>query len=188
MGQAPTKKTVEANEFVLRDGTGIARATLGFVRNEPTLTLIDANGRKRANLGTEAIDFDDSNGTTRVLLGSSTAISYRLVEGRSQIVGQGPGLMFSRADKRVMMDLRGLSEGAAIYLYGETQNPANSREQAVLKSSVDGPSLTLSDAQGFQTVVGSASLITPSTGESSKTSAASLVLFDKDKGVIWKEP
>jgi hypothetical protein len=31
-------------------------------------------------------------------------------------------------------------------------------------------------------------MVTPRTGETHKTSAASLVLFDKDKNVIWKAP
>jgi hypothetical protein len=78
MGQAPAKRIVTADEFILKDSAGIVRATLGFagVSHEPTLTLIDANGRERAYLTTEAIDFADANGTTRVLLGSSTAIYY----------------------------------------------------------------------------------------------------------------
>jgi hypothetical protein len=98
MGQAPAKRTVIADEFVLKDSAGIVRATLGFVRNEPTLTLIDANTRDRAILTTEAMDFADSNGLTRVVLGSSSAIYYKLAEGRTQVVDQGPGLLFSGAD------------------------------------------------------------------------------------------
>ena len=68
MGQAPVKRIVTADEFILKDSAGIVRAKLGFagVSNEPTLTLIDANGRERANLTTEAIEFADSTGTTRV--------------------------------------------------------------------------------------------------------------------------
>ena len=62
MGQAPVKQIVTADEFILKDSAGIVRAKLGFagVSNEPTLTLIDANGRERANLTTEAIEFADS--------------------------------------------------------------------------------------------------------------------------------
>lgn len=189
MAQAPAKRTLEATEFVLKDSTGATRATLGIVRNEPMLTLIDASGQTRTNLGTGSIDFEDSNGTRRVLLGSSSGIIYKLVNGSAQMLDQGPGLIFSAgSDNHVMAELAGLSHGGAISLYGETQSSTNSREQVVLESSADGPSLTLSDAQGFQTVVGSTSLRTPSTGVSSRTSAASVVLFDQDGKSIWSAP
>jgi hypothetical protein len=44
------------------------------------------------------------------------------------------------------------------------------------------------DDQGFETSIGVKDLATPSTGETHKTSAASVVLFDKNKNVIWKAP
>jgi hypothetical protein len=44
------------------------------------------------------------------------------------------------------------------------------------------------DADGFSATLGVANLITPRTGEKHTTSAASLVLFDKNKDVIWKAP
>ncbi len=50
------------------------------------------------------------------------------------------------------------------------------------------PNLTLSDPEGFQTTVGSTNLVTPRTGETHKTSAASLVLFGKDGKVLWSAP
>ena len=50
------------------------------------------------------------------------------------------------------------------------------------------PSVTLQDSDGFKTVIGSIDLLNPRTGETSKTSAASVVLFDKDKKVLWKAP
>jgi hypothetical protein len=53
---------------------------------------------------------------------------------------------------------------------------------------VDGPSLTLSDNEGFEASLGVSSLVTPRTGESHRTSAASIVLFGKDKKLIWSAP
>jgi hypothetical protein len=46
----------------------------------------------------------------------------------------------------------------------------------------------LTDAQGFQSTLGATALVTPKTGETHKTSAASLVMFDKKQNVIWKAP
>lgn len=116
MGQAQASRSIVASEFRLMDSSGTVRATLGFHGGEPTLNLIDANGRARANLTTEAIEFADSNGTTRVVLGSSTAIYYKLVEGQPHITDHGPALLFSGADHKTRVDLRGMSEGASISL------------------------------------------------------------------------
>jgi hypothetical protein len=49
-------------------------------------------------------------------------------------------------------------------------------------------SLFISDDQGFAATLGVKDLVTPRTGETHKTSAASLVMFDKAKNVIWKAP
>jgi hypothetical protein len=48
--------------------------------------------------------------------------------------------------------------------------------------------LHITDDKGFEVIVGTASLVTPRSGETHKTSAASIALFDKDKNVIWKAP
>ncbi|OFW26814.1 MAG: hypothetical protein A3H27_05285 [Acidobacteria bacterium RIFCSPLOWO2_02_FULL_59_13] len=54
MGQTSARRTVEANEFILRDGAGGARARL-FIEGpqdleSPTLALFDVGGTKRAEL------------------------------------------------------------------------------------------------------------------------------------------
>jgi hypothetical protein len=49
-------------------------------------------------------------------------------------------------------------------------------------------SLSVTDAQGFESVVGVTGLETPATGETRKTSAAAVTLFGKDRKVIWHAP
>lgn len=49
-------------------------------------------------------------------------------------------------------------------------------------------SMWTTDDQGFSAVLGVQALETQRTGETQKTSAASLILFDKNKSVIWKAP
>ena len=44
------------------------------------------------------------------------------------------------------------------------------------------------DDQGFSATMGGVGLVTPRTGETRKTSAASIVLLDKNKNVLWKAP
>jgi hypothetical protein len=48
--------------------------------------------------------------------------------------------------------------------------------------------LHITDDKGFEAIVGTANLVTPRSGETHKTSAASIALVDKDKNVIWKAP
>jgi hypothetical protein len=59
---------------------------------------------------------------------------------------------------------------------------------ASLSLNKEGPNLELFDRQGYSAVVGNTGLVTPITGETHQTSAASLILFDKDKNVLWKAP
>jgi hypothetical protein len=51
-----------------------------------------------------------------------------------------------------------------------------------------GPSLALSDRTGFSSVVGATQLKAQARREPHPTSAASVVLLDKDKNVIWQAP
>lgn len=61
---------------------------------------------------------------------------------------------------------------------------------ASIKAFSSGPSLSLRDDQGYLTETGSASLVTPKTGETHHTSAASIVMFGNGKKhhVIWQAP
>jgi len=52
----------------------------------------------------------------------------------------------------------------------------------------DGPTLTLEDAKGYSTIVGVTQLEKQASGEAHAASAASIVLLDKDKKVIWQTP
>lgn len=76
-------------------------------------------------------------------------------------------------------------------LNGSIPGPANIVtlvQQATVKAAFLPDSLFVSDDQGFSADLGVQDLVTPRTGETQKTSAASLILFDKNKSVIWKTP
>lgn len=75
-----------------------------------------------------------------------------------------------------------LESGPALTLDG------NQSISAWLRASKNGPSLEIEDSQGYTATIGSTGLVTPRTGESHNTSAASITLFDKQKNVIWKAP
>lgn len=57
-------------------------------------------------------------------------------------------------------------------------------------SSSKGPRIELNDSQGYVMSLGSIALVTPGTGATEQTSAASIVMFDNDKKrhVIWQAP
>ena len=94
MGQAPAKKIVEANEFVLKDDGGNIRARLfitektttnmplpGMTTPTPvtwnpkaTLALYDDKGQTRAMLDDGSITFEDSRGKLNTQLGHSAVL------------------------------------------------------------------------------------------------------------------
>ncbi len=63
----------------------------------------------------------------------------------------------------------------------------NSRKSIFLSAFTD-PVLQITDEAGFRSLVGSVDLETTPTGQTHKTSAASLVLFGKDGKVLWSAP
>ena len=67
-------------------------------------------------------------------------------------------------------------------------NVATGDKGIVSITTFGGPSLTLTDDAGYETSAGVSSLVTTQTGEKHQTSAASLVLFGKDKTVLWSAP
>jgi hypothetical protein len=62
------------------------------------------------------------------------------------------------------------------------------KDMVFIHATSEGPSLQLSDKEGFQAELGASSLVTLKTGETHRTSAASVVLFGKDKKVLWSAP
>lgn len=52
----------------------------------------------------------------------------------------------------------------------------------------DAPRITIIDDEGFQAVLGSTGTVETRTGRTNQTSAASLILFGKDKEVLWSAP
>lgn len=65
---------------------------------------------------------------------------------------------------------------------------ASGKAGVALTAFPKGPLLNVMDAQGFETSIGATDLVTMATGETHRTSAASVVLFGKDKTVLWSAP
>lgn len=92
MGQAPPSRTIEANEFLLKDASGKVRARLTLaIGGGPSLSLLDEAERVRAvlaiNNGIPKIGLLDGNGESRVNLFADAGVSGLTVKdqtGRSR--------------------------------------------------------------------------------------------------------
>jgi hypothetical protein len=83
-----------------------------------------------------------------------------------------------------MMDATGLS----VHSRSSTISATDWDEMASIRANGDGSTLTLLDKQGFAAVLGNTGLEITQTGETRKTSAASLVMHGKDGKVLWRAP
>jgi hypothetical protein len=136
----------------------------------PSLSLLDPSDN-----GAELSLRKD--GPSLSLQGGSNGPSARV-----EIASGVPRLSLLRGPLTEDAELTVLDSGPALLL-GENYDVS-----ASLRASKDGPSLQIEDSQGYEATVGSTGLVTPRTGETRTTSAASLTLFDKEKNVIWKAP
>ncbi len=114
MGQASPTRTVEANEFILKDDNGKRRLimSLSGVGQEPSVELLDANGRVRVRLGTQlgvaGIAFYDENGSERAELSVNSAIQrltfYDPPDGKikAELNASIPGLVLFDKDRKVL--------------------------------------------------------------------------------------
>ena len=225
MGQASQKKTVEANEFILRDNSGNVRARLSVDEKFSTtqLVLFDKEGKQGIKAATglgpyfgSTLTLADGHGRDRVFLniddvyGGTLSLADQNGDSGTHLHGDTgelpqvtiqhlttPTVILERKDQKVggTLDADGLSLGLSgdgnITVVGTKSigfvNPIPGALNPLTAAfSPDG--LYLTDAQGFQAQLGVSELVTPSTGETHRTSVASLVLFGKDKHVIWKAP
>lgn len=136
--------------------------------------LKDANGNVRAELAmmgsTPSLKFRDESGSALVTLSLNSDKPA------------GPLLLLSDPQHHASVALSVLENaGPQLSLAGERPDI-----QLRMGVSTDGTSVELSDKDGFMTTIGNGVL--PKNGQAKKTSAASIVLFGKDRKVLWSEP
>ena len=235
MGQALPTKTVEANEFILKDTSGNVRARLAVdeKKSAAVFALFDNEGRhsmevESGSFGTGAtMRLSDEQGKTRVylsandilggvlsLLNKGGAPGTVLYTNRAKFdtvtaktvttpalflnrnhdphspadLERSAGLLFVGEDNTVTLGLLD-EDGKKSHFLGPKHLSfigSETTPETITTFSRDGVYVT--DNQGFAAQIGAAELINPRTGETRKTSAASIVLFDKNKNVLWKAP
>jgi len=216
-GQATTKKVVEANEFVLKDTDGKVRSRLSMeIGTRPTLSFYDANGSIPLSLagGDEPFVVLSRVGTQEsVQLGANQAftgvgIYEKNIRAGLSVQKGSPGLELYDAEGKARTTIETSEDRSSIDL----SNPGNTAISSmwagseksggsgvavtetagtfrvILNGNIFGPQLALEDKQGYSTEIGKSDLVLTKTGRKEQTPAASIVLFDKDKKVLWSAP
>ena len=193
MGQALPYQTVEANEFVLKDSrSGKVRGRFHMYGNDPQLWLMNENGQNRAVFGMGAGGSELTLFHPNGIIGASLNMACFISPGQCH-----PTLDLRDQDENYEVVLRTHVGGSTIRLgevyqlkskLEQTLNAVQATPGANISLNADGISLELQDREGFMTTIGTANLVTFRSGETHKTSAASVILFDKDKNLLWKAP
>lgn len=211
MGQAPATRTVEANEFVLKDSSGTVRGRFVVDEFGPRLHLLDANGAQRVELEAGGLTLlEPRQGTSfrwtdllpSLLSNPQPGVHLRLsCSGTPSVCS--PTLTLMGSDQNYEVSLRAdrdrsvLTMGEAggtldrlreVYNLGDKAPPPPPKPTMFLSANENGSTFELQDRQGFLTSIGNTGLVTPRTGQTRQTSAASVVLFGKDKKVLWQAP
>ena len=134
----------------------------------------DSSGKERASLGIDVV------GPERFIVSSLTIQDYDAKHQALTQIFPGSISIDNRFGER--------HYESTFSSNGQSFKSSESGEEQELNMSLNGPSIKVADKQGFQTIIGAADLQTVKTGETHKTSAASIVIFDKEKNVIWKAP
>ena len=145
------------------------------------------------NIEAESFILKDSTGRVRAQLSmGGTGPSFRLLDqsgsalitlSLNDATPAGPFLLLSDPSHRAGLSMSVLEgAGSQLALTGERANA-----QARISVTRDGTTLELFDQDGFSTNMGNG--VQPSKGgQTKKTSAASITLFNKDRKVLWSAP
>jgi hypothetical protein len=161
MAQKPAPKTLEANNIIVKDSAGNTRVRIGV---DPTtdaaeMWLQTAKADEGASLSESGLLLKE-NGAARTIIQNGN-----ITLGNSK--GQ-PNIKLSADDNAERaLSIEGNS-GNLFYLPGHA--------------------LEIQDADGYETSIGNSDLRATAGAAAHSTNAASVILFDPDKKVIWKAP
>ena len=126
------------------------------------------------------------------------------VRGWMGTIGKGSELSLGNVNAEPMMRLIVSTDASDLHFFGSRKSGMNlgldsgspdismmgaeGNGRAGITFGKDGPALTLEDAKEFSTIVGATQLEKPANSGAYSASAASIVLLDKDKNVIWQTP
>lgn len=156
------------------------------------IELVTREGQRRAEMYTDSLGGSeptmyDSNEQPRLHIsgftGSILLGDLKTSKSGDVILSSPPG----PGEQRMMLS------SASLILIGSGSTAALSVAEppfpgAALSLNSDSPNLMVGRANAYHTEIGSTDLVTPATGTKTKTSAASVVLFNDKGSVIWSAP
>jgi len=170
-GQATTNKVVEANEFVLKDGNGKARARLSmFTLFQDPGPFAGAENRLMPK-DIPNLSFYDAEGHPRILIAAFQDESRIYLSDSQQTMHSA------------MWAGSAAASGAGVSITGPGE-----LSRVALDTFIEGPQLVLRDKEGYSTEIGRTELVVTKPGKQEQTPAASLVLLDKGGNVLWSAP
>ena len=126
------------------------------------------------------------------------------VRGWMGVIGEGAELVLGNSNRQPMITLEVSTDSGDLHFYGSRTSGMNiglnsgepsisimgadKKGRAGIAFGKDGPSLNLEDAKGYSAFMGATRLDHAVHGEPRFTSAASVILLDKDGKILWKAP
>jgi hypothetical protein len=119
-------------------------------------------------------------------------------------IGKGSELILGNVNAQPMIRLIVSTDSSDMHFFGSAKSGMNlgldSGSPGISMSGADGnggaritfkepgPSFTVEDAKGFSAIIGATQLEKLKNRKPDLSSAASIILLDKDKNVIWQTP
>jgi len=184
MGQSPGEKVwdeLRARRLVIVDEAGTTRAVLdGVADGAASLVLHDHKGNERVILRAYEVGvglfFRDDHGGVWASLSAQSARSALTLRSDDEVRGDSCKGRVELWASSIMTSL-------------ELQTDGMVNSHTTLGSDYAGRTqLCLEGSQGYSIAVGGTELVTPSTGTTTKRSTASIVMFDREKHVVWEAP
>lgn len=144
------------------------------------LSLDDVTERKSSTIHAGSLSCEDAESIV-----SATATGGPHISIESGNLG---GISLGQDKDRFQIDLYNCQPSKKRLDSGKEITLCNPTPQMLLSISPEGPSLRMDDREGFEAQIGRSELILPKTGKRSVTSAASMLLFDNHKNVLWSAP
>lgn len=176
-------EVVSRLERVEKENRRMKRAALGALVLAGSVFLM---GQARQNTSKtiegERFVVKDSNGKVRAMFGMEDGDP----DGATLAIGSA-GLRAPGKEEKYVVYLHG-GDLAWLLLRSPGSTEFINARVGPPDPSLPSPQLSLSDREGFETDLGHTGLVTTRTGEKHDTSAASVVMFGKDKKVLWSAP
>jgi hypothetical protein len=191
----PTPQKFTAHEFDVVDDSGAVRVKLDASKGEPEVVLLDSKGNRRvvtALVGglIPAIALLDAQGMTRMQMDLTLDMpTIALIGAQGNMVKVG---LDSGEPDIVLSGGQGNAAEMALHSGEPDINLFDGQGKQGIRIAIASgkPEIWLRDAEDFEMDLGSINTVALTTGQTQRTSAASIMMFGNDNQhhVIWRAP